>query len=83
MKVSSFQPMQGFEAASRAAAFKTAQPPEVGAAKAGAEVISPEELQFFSKMYPEQSKEISSYSTYSKDGVSPEYSVGSLIDKKS
>jgi len=83
MKVSSFQPMQGFEAASRVAAFKPAQPPQRGAQKAGNEIISPEELQFFSKLYPEQSKEISSYSTYSKDGISAEYSVGSLIDKKS
>ena len=83
MKVSSFQPMQGYEGAQRAAAHKPATPPELHAGKAPVDVISPEELQYFTSLYPEQSNELSSYSTYSKNGISPEHSVGSLIDKKS
>jgi hypothetical protein len=83
MKVSSFQPMQGFEVASRVAAHTPPQPQEHKAGSAAADVISQEELQFFTKLYPEQSKDITSYSTYSKNGISQEHSVGSLIDKKS
>ncbi len=87
MKVSSFQPMQAYDAATRAAAQKpTEQPALQSAARTGnapAGVISQEELKYFTDLYPEQSKEISSYSTYSKSGISPEYSVGSLVDKKS
>jgi hypothetical protein len=82
MTISSFQPMQVFEAASRVAAERPAQPQALDAAKAP-EVISQEELRFFTQLYPEQSKEISAYSTYSRDGISQEHSVGSLIDKKS
>ncbi len=74
--------MQGFEVASRVAAH-TPPPPEQKAGASAADVISQEELQFFTKLYPEQSKNIASYSTYSKNGISQEYSVGSLIDKKS
>ena len=83
MKVSSFQPMEGFEGASRAAAHKPAAKTPDAAAQSSAEIISPEELQYFTKMYPDQSNNISSYSTYTKHGVSQETSVGSLIDKKS
>jgi len=79
--------MQGYEAATRAAAQKPAEQPARQAASrtggAPADVISPAELQYFTDLYPEQSKEISSYSTYSRNGISPEYSVGSLVDKKS
>jgi hypothetical protein len=75
--------MQGYEIASRVAADKPAPKAEPSAGKNAPAVISQEEIQFFSKLYPEQSNEISSYSTYSKNGVSQEYSVGSLIDKKS
>lgn len=75
--------MQGFEGATRAAAQKPVRQtaPEQGASQT--DVISAEELQYFTKLYPEQTKEISSYSTYSKTGISQEHSVGSLIDKKS
>ena len=75
--------MQGYESAQRAAVQKPAAPPTHETGKPPVDVISPEELQFFATLYPEQSNEFSSSSTYSKNGVSPEHSVGSLIDKKS
>jgi hypothetical protein len=83
MKVSSFQPMQGFEGASRAAAQKPAHTARPEPGTSPAEVISPEELRYFTKLYPEQTKEISSYSTYSKNGISHEFSSGSRFDQKS
>ena len=83
MKVSSFQPMQGYEGATRAAAQHPADPARIDAGSPQAEIISKDELRYFAALYPEQSHEISSYSTYSRDGVSREHSVGSLIDKKS
>jgi hypothetical protein len=83
MKVSSFQPMQGYEGAKRAAAQKPADLPQRGSGMPTTDIISKEELQYFATLYPDQSKEFSSYSTYSKDGISQGHSVGSLIDTKS
>jgi hypothetical protein len=90
MKISSFQPMNVYEAPGRqAAAAKQAPKPEEQNAAASAqqqtepELLSQEEKQYFARLYPDESKTISSYATYSRTGVTKPSSVGSLIDKKS
>lgn len=83
MKISSFQPVQGASGPMRTTAFKPAAQATGETANASANGMSQDELRYFTTLYPEQSNDISSYSTYSRNGISQENSVGSLIDKKS
>jgi hypothetical protein len=93
MKVSSFQPMDIYETQVRQAPTvpqrapdperTAAQRSQLASESGSADVISHQEKQYFAKLYPNDSQAITSYSTYSKNGVTQEYSVGSLIDKKS
>ncbi|HLP18071.1 MAG TPA: hypothetical protein VK470_17570 [Bacteroidota bacterium] len=96
MKISSFQPMNindaRSESARQMAAAKKTQKPD-GEAQAAREsqraetenasIMSREEKEYFASLYPEDSKKIISYSTYSKGGIAQAVSVGSLFDKKS
>lgn len=86
MKVSSFQPMNVYEGQVRPTDTPAPIQDQEGAFAAeieDAEIISQDEKQYFSKLYPNDSKSITSYSTYTKNGVAKDYSVGSLIDQKS
>ncbi|MGE5314481.1 MAG: hypothetical protein ACM3Q4_07290 [Acidobacteriota bacterium] len=91
MKISTFRPMNLYDVPARqqsaAPAQQEAAEVKAGAsatqASAGKELITKEEKQFFAKLYPDDTQKITSYSTYTKNGVAKEHSIGSLIDKKS
>jgi hypothetical protein len=45
-------------------------------------LLTPEEKQFFEKLYPEAAPEIHSYPTYGRSGATAEPRLGSMIDRK-
>lgn len=93
MKVSSFQPMNIYETQSRAVPLQQQRTPDAETASDALsltasgtdpdDIVSQQEKQFFAKLYPNDSQAITTYSTYSRNGVTKEYSVGSLFDQKS
>jgi hypothetical protein len=44
--------------------------------------LTPDETEFFEKLYPEAAGEIRSYPTYSRSGATQEARLGSMIDRK-
>ena len=45
-------------------------------------LLTPDEKQFFERLYPEAAGEIQSYPTYSRSGATQEGRLGSMIDRK-
>lgn len=84
MKVSAFQPMNVHETPIRQVGAPAMERMlELSTTDEPGGIISQDEKQYFTKLYPNDSQTIKSYSTYSKKGVTKDYFVGSLIDKQS
>jgi hypothetical protein len=84
-KISPTGPMVPASAAShkeRLRKFSAAEKPAGMDEKASAQVVTPEEKQFFEQLFPAAAREIQLHTIYSRTGSPTEQLVGTLIDRK-